>query len=394
MSEKQYIKNMETGKIELHFTKQEYQALPDKLKKELKSHYLFSKYASAWVSRSKNNTYWAIEIAKKLGFVDGGKIGDQLSYEEQLQVKADKAERRAERYEQYADNAVNRGKALQAEREKYRGDISFWTQPIISGHAGSQSFAKYRQRIVDRYHKGFEEYRKSEYFKEKSITAQSTAEMSQLKDPVYLHNRIEETNKEIRRIERQITTIEQRYEGEQREQLLKEYLNKMEWHIDKLSFLQNCFDEVGGNTYNSSNIKPGYFVKIRGRWDLVLKANKKTVYVKSGITGLELKYPYAEIQDVKIPEGWQEPKDETKNPFNVGDIAYYTAISSDRIIRAYQVIKATNKTVTIRRIDVQENKPVKDYFTSEKTERRAVKEDRSGNIVVNYDNWYLYKYAS
>lgn len=53
--EKQYILNCETGKIELHFTKAEYQALSDQQKTELMSAFLFSGQRRAWASRLKNN---------------------------------------------------------------------------------------------------------------------------------------------------------------------------------------------------------------------------------------------------------------------------------------------------------------------------------------------------
>ena len=68
--EKTYILNKETQKIELHFSKSEYQALSDSEKRELKSTYLFSGKAQAWVSRSTNNHYSALRVAEKLGFTN------------------------------------------------------------------------------------------------------------------------------------------------------------------------------------------------------------------------------------------------------------------------------------------------------------------------------------
>jgi hypothetical protein len=44
---KTYVFNKETQKIELHFSKEEYQALSEELKRELKSAYLFSGKAQA-----------------------------------------------------------------------------------------------------------------------------------------------------------------------------------------------------------------------------------------------------------------------------------------------------------------------------------------------------------
>lgn len=411
---KEYILNLETNHIELHFEKSDYQALSTEQKRELKNSYLWSKVAGAWVSRSTKNHYSAINTAEKLGFYKGEKVGEKLSFEEELQRKAEKAEHRAERFEQYAENANNRASQLQKEFNDLRGDWSFVTQPNINSSAGRR-FTAYRDKIMNRYEKGYEEYRKSDYFKEKAITAEQTASMEQLKNPVYLDNRIKECNKRMKKLQQNIIHYEQIiynkenntpnnfnsysssfYDNktiEEIQEYLNECLEKLEYQIDKLSYLENCMDDAGGVQYNKDNIKPGYLVKIRGRWDLVLKANKTTVQTKSGVCTLELTYPYAEIQDMKIPEGWTE-KEKIKNPFVNGEILVRTAISENRIIKAFQVVKTTSKTITMQEVEVKENIPIVDSFKSEKQEKRKVIQDRSGNFVVNDDgDWYLYKYT-
>ena len=266
---------------------------------------------------------------------------------------------------------------------------------------------------MNRYEKGYQEYRKSDYFKEKAITAGQTASMKQLKDKRYLDNRIKECNSNLKKLQQSIVLFEDilykkennlpidgfynEKTAEQIENWLNEKLERMEWELDKLAFLENCLDDIGGIQYNKDNIKPGYLVKVRGRWDKVLKANRTTVESKPIEKHIEmfiLKHPYAEIQDMKIPEGWTEEKEEAKNPFVIGDVLTRTAISGDRILKAFQVVKTTNKTITIQEVEVKENKPILDSFTNDKQEKRKVIQDRSGNFVVN-DNgsWYLYKYT-
>ena len=44
-----YITNMETHKLELHFEKEDYLALPENLKKEINRNFLFSGKSNAWV---------------------------------------------------------------------------------------------------------------------------------------------------------------------------------------------------------------------------------------------------------------------------------------------------------------------------------------------------------
>ena len=78
--EKKYILNRETGKIELHFEKSEYQEMPEDKKRILRSNYLFSRKAEAWVSRAKYpNLYSAKRAAEQLGFTEGEKVGERLN---------------------------------------------------------------------------------------------------------------------------------------------------------------------------------------------------------------------------------------------------------------------------------------------------------------------------
>lgn len=128
----QYFFNKETQKIELHFDKDYYMGLADELKKEIKSNFLFSRAANAWVSRAKfPNLYRSEAVAKKIGLINGGNIGETLSFAEQMEKKAERAEARADRYDQRADNAKERGKALQRPINDMRGDTAFFTQPNI-----------------------------------------------------------------------------------------------------------------------------------------------------------------------------------------------------------------------------------------------------------------------
>ncbi|EJW14313.1 DUF3560 domain-containing protein [Paenibacillus alvei] len=388
---KQYFLNLETSKIELQFSKQEYQSLTTDEQKAIRRAYLFSGSRSAWVSRSTQNHYSAISVAKQLGFTDGGKMGERLSYAEEVERQVEKAEARIERYEKYADNAETRGKNLQKDLNSMRGDNSFFTQPIIAGHAGSQRFARQREKMFDRYHRGFEEYRKSEYFRDRAETAQQTASMGKFKDRTYLSNRIEESNKKIREYERRIV----RAEENQNESYLETLLEKMEYELDKLAYMHNKMDEIGGVQFNKNSLKPGYLVKIRGSWDTVVKANPKTVEVKPDVVPYTLKYPYAEIQEMKIPEGWTEKEKEViGNPFEVDDIVVRTDIGGNKIYYAFQIVKKTEKSVTIKEIFIENNVPQINKFKIGIPERRAVRQDRKNNFVVNHDDWFLYKYTS
>ena len=314
--EKKYILNRETGKIELHFKKSEYQEMPEEQKRILKSNYLFSRKAEAWVSRAKYpNLYSAKRAAEELGFTEGEKIGERLTYAEQLQRQADRAEARAERYLGYAENAEQRGAELQKELDEHRGDIAFFTQPIIPGHAGSESFTRRRNRIFERFDKGMKEYRKSEYFKERAEIAQATAENVKLKDFGYLNNRIKECNSIIKKLKSNLTYYEKLLESlkdpeseqsksgiytvEKVNDWQEDMLERLEMQIDRLGFFENCVEELGGYKFSRENIKAGYVIKVKHcARAKVLKANPKTVLVKSLETDMILTYDYAEIKEI------------------------------------------------------------------------------------------------
>lgn len=314
-----YLLNQETQKIELHFSKAEYQALSDNLKSEIKSTFLFSGKAGAWVSRSTNNHWRAEQVAKKLGLEDGGKVGERLSYAEQIEAKAEKAEARAERYETYADNAEKRATNLQAQFNEYRKDWSWLTQPIIAGHSGSRAFANHRNKVMARYERGFEEYKKSEYYQERAAIARGTASNAKLDDKVYLDKKIKECNKTLKMYQEHIVKYEEALYKIQNGEILKnrkdevltvEYieqrigdqLEKYEWENDKLNFLEDCINKLGGIRYSKENVKKGDFVKIRGDWGKVLSVNPTTVRILNSLGWDWMKYPYSEIQDYKQAE--------------------------------------------------------------------------------------------
>ena len=207
--DKHYIFNLETTKIELHFEKADYTALSDEQKREIKSAFLWSNKGKCWVSRAKEpNLYRAKQVAASLGFNEEQRDGERLSYGEQIQKQAERAEARADRYDSYAENAQKRGEQLQKPIHDRHGDNSFFTQPNINSSVG-RAFTNHRNRLFERYNKGFEEYRKSDYFKDRAQTARETASNVQLDNSGYLDRRIKDCKKEIRAREKNIIHYEE-----------------------------------------------------------------------------------------------------------------------------------------------------------------------------------------
>ena len=321
-----YIFNLETTKIELHFEKSEYDSLTEQQKRDLKSAFLWSNARKAWVSRAKEPNLWrAKHIAKALGFSEEERVGERISFEEQLEQKAERAEARAERYEQYAHNAEKRGEALQKPLNDMRGDIAFFTQPNINSSSG-RAFTNYRNKLFDRYGRGFDEYRKSEYFRGRAETARSTAAMEKLNDIGYLDRKIKEIKKGLKQrfesvqaYEKKLLRIESgetitRYDGtivtaDEIAEYLQHNLELIEVETDKLAFFMNALEERGGIKFSKENIKVGDIVIISpwGKCEIVSTGRVNVKYKVIGLNfGNVLTAAYAEIKSVISGESESE----------------------------------------------------------------------------------------
>ncbi|MBQ5927117.1 MAG: DUF3560 domain-containing protein, partial [Clostridia bacterium] len=335
---KTYTFNLETKKIELYFEKSEYQALADDQKKKLKSNFLWSSRAGGWVSRAMEPNLWnAKQVAASLGFTEEVRSGERLTFAEQVERQNDRAERRADRYEQYAANAEKKGKALCAELDSMHGDIAFFTQPIIPTAAG-RAFQRYRERLYARYDSGMDEYRKSDYFKKQADRLRESARGEKYQDVAFLDRRIKETTAEIRARFRNVETLEnklsriengeelKRYTGEiitaeELEKQIERELELIEVAEDKLAFLKNAFDECGGGNFTQANVKVGYRVKLQ-RWreeTVEVVGTGKVNFSYKDRHGWVLQAPYAEISEIVAAT---EAEKET-HPYKVGE--KYTA---------------------------------------------------------------------
>lgn len=265
---------------------------------------------------------------------------------------------------------------------------------------------------MDRYNKGFEEYRKSDYFRDRAATAQNTADMKKFRDPVYLDNRIKECKKNIRAMEKNIVHYEEilyslenhtddrqsayfgRYTQDQVSGWIENQIERIEAEIDKQAYMENCLDEIGGIAFSQENIKPGYIVKMR-RWGRceITSAGPVNVTFKildGGAAGGCLTEPYAAVSEIIAVK--EVPK--VENPFKEGDILTKNRPGDDSIYRAYQVVKVTKTGVKIQQIAVENGNPMPGLFTGEKAKQKKVVKSKFSDWVGVYDDdWQLHKYA-
>lgn len=377
MESKAYIFNLETTKIELHFEKSEYNALSEEQKKKIKSNFLWSRRGCCWVSRAKEPNLWlARQVAKELGFTEEQRSGERLTYAEQIERQSERAEARAERYSEYADNAERRAGQLQKPINDMHGDIAFFTQPNINTSSG-RAFTNRRNRMFEQYEKGFEEYRKSEYFKERAAAALSAASNDKFKDPAYLDRRIRECKKEIKAREKNIISYEEALYAIEKGETKKWYngevltaeevsswidreLELVEKAMDKQGYLENCLDELGGIRFGKDNIKVGYIVTVKhyGRVEVVGTGPLNFTYriLDGGAAGFDLKAAYAEIGEIVSAE----EKKKSSHPFKVGEqftVRVYCEKDRKFLPTVYEIVKVSAATIQLKRLD-GEGKPI------------------------------------
>ena len=192
-----------------------------------------------------------------------------------MERKAERAERRADRYENRADAAHQRGEALQKPINDMHGDIAFFTQPNINTSAG-RAFTRRRERMFASFDRGFEEFRKSEYWQDRAETARRTADRKELQDKGFIMRRIKERESDIRKLRKSI----EHYEGyvkaldagetpkdkygwevkQSREQLqaqIEAWLDRLEAKLDELGYYQDALDALGGVAFSRANLKKG-----------------------------------------------------------------------------------------------------------------------------------------
>lgn len=357
-----FVINLETGKLELHFDKDMYADLSEDAKKEIKSNFLWSRRGNCWVSRCKNpNLTWARKCAESIGLYNAGTTGEKLSFAEQMERKAEKAERRAERYEEHAEHAAERGESLQKPIRDMHGDIAFFTQPNINTSAG-RAFTNRRNRMFASFERGFEEFKKSEYWTHRANTARHTAEQTELKDKAFIVRRISERESYIRKIEKNIKELESYIPFIERgetpkdkhgwevnitrdeiDRQLEHWLDRLETRLDELGYYQEALENIGGVEFSKDNIKVGYIVNVK-RWGRaeIMSTGPKNCIVSFGNGSIKIQY--AEILEVL-----EECERTEKHPFKVGDSYTCNVWNGDKYIKvSYTIVKASEKSVTLQ----------------------------------------------
>ena len=375
-----YHLNKDTDKIEIFFEKDWYMSLGEHEKKMIKSNFLFSREKKGWVSRCKiPNLWYAEDVCKRLWLEDRGSVGGK-SFEEKMQDKARRAERRVERYQEYSEKAIKRGEERQKPLNDMHGDNAFFTQPNINSSSG-RAFSRQRERMFESYFKGFEEFKKSEYWQDRVEAAMSTVSGTKPTDVAFIDRRIKETESSIKKVKKNLDTYKDRLKKIQSGSTIKKYNGyvlseyevakniidteyQLEMLISKSVYYHKCLEDAGGVSFSKENIKKGYRIKHK-RWGLCEVTgtgpkNFSYIILEGGARGMGDSCPYAEIESIVSTE----VKEEASHPFEVGD-TFTAKIWRDSEYKEveYEVVKVSKERVSLRNIygETVSRKPRKVY---------------------------------
>jgi len=310
-----YFRNMETNKLEIYLEKEDYGALDPAIKDEIRRHFLFSRKKCAWISRAKfPNLYFAEQIAKKIGLEDEGKVGERLTFEEQQEVKADRAESRAHFYDHQAQKARDNAEKLQKPFREM--DYAAATQPINNSSAG-RAFANQRNRIIAAYDKGMRMFRRSEFYAKCADNARKTAKNTTYCTKGFCQRRIGEAEKAIRaqkkNLEYYTNRLEQINSGEVTKSISGEVLTAetvqawidnaeeiIQTNIEKAAYYDKLIQDMGGLEFSRGNVHIGDIVKIEQWKDpvIVINTGTKNITYTDMEKRFKLKASYAEIEKV------------------------------------------------------------------------------------------------
>lgn len=222
-------------------------------------------------------------VLEKLGFADGGGVGEKLSFAEQVEREQSKAAERAVRMKTREGKAKRESDA-RFKAAKQIGDFIPFGQPILVGHHSEKRHRRDIERIDNNMRKSIEADEKAEYYANKVENAEYTASGAKFKNVKYLVNRIGECNKCLRSIDKIETRFKLNNPNEESEirinGLVKIEAKRAEW-IDKLDFFKTKLQEIGGGQMTAERLKEAKpkYVKVRGEWWPLKSINRDTVTV-------------------------------------------------------------------------------------------------------------------
>lgn len=233
------------------------------------------------------------KLGDKLG-VDRDNAPARSAAERDAETRA-RAAARAERMDARAERKAGEAESRFKASDDATAGIPFG-QPILVGHHSQRRHERALEKARAQGFKGLEATREAERAQAAADRARRTAEGTESK--VTIGNRIERNERELRDINRRLDGTSSSVSGPAQGEY-KERLESMKAELeDRIGFDKGKLEAAGGLTASKDTVNKGDFVKIRGRWYPVTRANAKTVSVPNAmIPSRSETTPWREVQE-------------------------------------------------------------------------------------------------
>jgi hypothetical protein len=250
-------------------------------------------------SRDKAAKTWIIESSaaalRKAGHEVTVEIDDTSAGRDVAEIEAERAERaeaRAERFEDYAGNASERGSAAYAQARQMADAIPFG-QPMMPDHHSYGRDRRYRDRMGRTYDRAFTEMGKAEHWQHRAAAAEAN-QAHRESIPATLR-RIERLEADERSWQRALdgkkdgrTPRDERdgykpAEGAYRERVLAELAEVR----GQIAYWRKHVEESGTKVWGPADFSKGDYVATAGRWYHVERVNPKSLSVPHGLNDHE-----------------------------------------------------------------------------------------------------------
>lgn len=138
------------------------------------------------------------------------------------------------------------------------------------------------------WERGYEEFRKSEYYADRAAIARETADQTKPTDKGFIDRRIKEAEKTIRAQKKNLESYYKEMEKLEQGQIIERHDGKIltqeeaqgwiehagliiENAISKSIYYRECLENLGGVDFSQENIKAGYIDEL-DRWGKCLQA--------------------------------------------------------------------------------------------------------------------------
>ena len=220
------------------------------------------------------------------------KKNGRLSFEEQKSRKAQRAEKRSERYGKYSENAAQRADDHHDQAKKIEDCIPYG-QPVLIGHHSESCHQNYIKKIDRNTRKAIEEKDKARHHKSRASGIEYRLDR-EVNDKAFIARRIHENEAFLRRLERN----ESGYSIARFKRLRIETIQKIAYYKANNEKLKEVETKP---RYSAENVEKGDLVTAWAGTFPVLRANEKTVTIGNwqGLEHAKFKFIYEEITKVK-----------------------------------------------------------------------------------------------